>query len=206
METAPYVIGIAGPSGAGKSALTRCLCRRLPAPAAILPMDAYYHDLAGLPTAARATANFDHPEALDHRLLAQHLGCLARGVGVARPVYEFATHTRAARAEPVAPAPFVVVEGLLALYWEEIRARIRTAVYVELSDAACLERRLARDTLERGRSASSIRDQYRRTVRPMREQFVQPTRAFAHVIVSGADPLEVSAERVLAHLAGPGRG
>ncbi len=200
-----HVLGIAGPSGSGKTALARLLCRRLPAPALVVPMDAYYRDLGRLEPAARARVNFDHPDALDCDLLLTHLERLVAGEPVARPIYEFATHTRAARTERLEPAAFLIVEGLLALYWEEIRRLLKTAVFVDLADELCLARRLARDTAERGRPADSVRAQYAETVRPMRERYVMPTRRFADLVVSGTEPLEASALRILTHLGAGGR-
>ncbi len=200
-----HVLGVAGPSGSGKTALAQVLCSRLPAPAVVVPMDAYYRDLGALDPAARARVNFDHPDALDRDFLLTHLDQLAAGEAVARPVYEFATHTRSPRTERVGPAAFLIVEGLLALYWEEIRRLLRTAVFVDLADDLCLARRLARDTAERGRPAESVRAQYAETVRPMRERYVMPTRCFADLIVSGAEPLEVSVLRILDHLGAGGR-
>ncbi len=200
-----HVLGIAGPSGSGKTALARVLCSHLPQPAVVVPMDAYYRDLRALDLAARARVNFDHPDALDRDLLLMHLERLAAGESVARPIYEFATHTRAPRTERVGPATFLIVEGLLVLYWEEVRRLLQTAVFVDLEDDLCLARRLARDTAERGRPAESVRAQYAETVRPMREQYVMPTRRFADLVVSGAEPLEASALRILVHLGVGGR-
>jgi uridine kinase len=164
-------------------------------------MDAYYRDLAALAPEVRLRVNFDHPDAVDHTLLLAHLTSLAAGEAVERPIYQFPSHTRAARGVRVTPAPLIIVEGLLALYWEEIRRLLRTAVFVSLADAICLERRLARDTAERGRSRESVLAQYVETVRPMRERYVMPTRGFAHLQLSGADPAEISAGRLLAYLA-----
>lgn len=200
MVSTAYLIGIGGPSGAGKSALAEYLCGRLPGAARVLPMDAYYRDLGDLPPEARLRVNFDHPDAVDYALLLSHLTSLVTGDPVERPVYQFPSHTRAAHGERIEPVPFVIVEGLLALHWEEIRRLLRTAVFVDLPDEVCLQRRLARDTVARGRSVDSVLAQYTGTVRPMRERHVMPTRAFAHLVVSGADPLPTSAARVLTHV------
>lgn len=200
MSTDAYLIGIGGPSGSGKSVLARAVCDLAPVRAAVVPMDAYYRDQGGLDPAARAAVNFDHPDALEHTLLAEHLRRLARGEGVDRPVYRFAGHRRARRTERIEPVPLVVLEGLLALHWTAIRLLLGTAVFVELDDATCLERRLRRDTALRGRSRESVLAQYAKTVRPMRERFVMPTRAFAHLVLSGADPPEASARRILARV------
>ncbi|MFA5026933.1 MAG: uridine kinase [Candidatus Methylomirabilota bacterium] len=197
MTIAPCLIGIGGPSGSGKSTLARYLAERLPDSALVLPIDAYYRDRGDLPRQARLGLNFDHPDAVDHELLLSHLLRLAAGEAVDRPVYRFASHTRAPQAERVGPAAFVLAEGLLALHWASVRRLWRLAVFVELPDGLCLERRLARDAAERGRSIASVLEQYAETVRPMRERYVMPTRAFADLVVSGIDPLEASARRIL---------
>lgn len=194
----PYLIGIAGPSGAGKTTLAQRLARELQAP--ILSLDAYYRSLDALPPAERERVNFDHPSALDHALLIEQLTALAAGRTIQVPVYDFATHTRTGETVPLAAPGFAIVEGLFALYWEEVRAQLATRVFVEAGDAVCFTRRLERDTRERGRSVESVQLQYRETVRPMAERYVLPTRAFADVVVGGTEALEDCAAAVLAHV------
>ena len=184
----PVVIAIAGISCSGKTTLASHLARVLPG-AAVLPLDAYYRDLSHLSPPQRAAVNFDAPEALDHPLLLDHIQCLARGVGVDRPVYSFKTHTRKETPLRQDPVSHLVVEGLFALYWPELRSLYHLAVFVDAPHALCLERRLERDAAERGRTPRSIRLQYERHVQPMGERYVIPTRPHADVVVSGeADP------------------
>lgn len=197
----PYVIGIAGPSCSGKTELARRLVKLFSATApAVVSLDAYYRDLSVLCPEERAQCNFDIPGALDRELLAEHLRTLAHGEGIDRPVYLFSTHTRSPRRERVEPGAFVIVEGLFALYWEEVRGLLDTKVFVALEDSVCLSRRLARDTRERGRSPESVFVQYTETVRPMNERYVLPTRRFADVVVSGGGTLEESSAAVMAHI------
>lgn len=196
----PYMIGIAGPSCSGKTELARRLARLLAATApAVISLDAYYRDLSALPPEERARCNFDVPEALDRGLLAAHLRALSQGEGVDRPVYLFSTHTRAPQTEPIEPGAFVIVEGLFALYWKEIRELFDTKVFVTAEDAVCLSRRLSRDTRERGRSPESVLAQYTEAVRPMNERYVLPTQRFADVVAPGEGPLEESSAAVMAH-------
>ncbi len=194
----PYLIGIAGPSCSGKSELSRYLARALGAE--VLALDSYYVELAHLPLEERARRNFDLPEALDHGLLAAQLAALAEGRTIEKPVYDFARHTRAPQVEIVHPGEFLIVEGLFALYWEEIRRLMGTRVFMEASDEVCLERRLERDIRERGRTRESVLEQYRTTVRPMAEQYILPTRGFADLVISGVEPLERTSAAVLAHI------
>jgi uridine kinase len=196
------MIGIAGPSCAGKTELARQLAARLQA--AILPLDGYYHDLSALPLAERAAFNFDDPAALDHELFVEHLRTLKEGREIRRPVYDFSIHARTGRFETVRPGGFLVAEGLFLLYWEDVRPLLQAKIYVDLGDAACLERRIVRDVRERGRTPDSVRRQYEETVRPMAESYVRPTRAYADLVMGGNDPLEVSVARIVALLPGAG--
>ncbi len=191
----PFLIGIAGPSCAGKSELARRLAERLAAQ--ILPLDCYYRDLSHLPMAERCRVNFDAPEALDERLLIRHVGLLAEGREIARPVYDFKQHVRTSELERVAPAEFVILEGLFTLHWEPIRRLLGIKIFVEAPHDVCLKRRLERDVRERGCTPESVVEQYERTVRPMADRYVWPTRAFADLVLSGMAPIEESVARVL---------
>lgn len=199
MSPVPLVIGLAGPSGAGKTTLARCLAAQLSG-ASILSLDSYYRDYARLSPGEKARFNFDAPEAMDHLLLAAHLGDLARGQAVEKPVYDFATHSRLARTEIFRPGNALIVEGLFALYWEEIRVLYDLSVFIDADDDLCLERRLARDLAERGRTRESVLEQYRTQVRPMAERHVRPTARFADVMVSGQAPVEEMASLLIARL------
>ena len=126
----------------------------------VLTLDAYYHDLSHLDPAVRERRNFDVPEALNHELLREQLLALAHGNAIDKPVYDFATHTCSPQSERVVPGDMVVVEGLFALYWEEIRDLFHTRVFVAINDQVCLSRRIERDTKERGRSRESVLSQY----------------------------------------------
>jgi uridine kinase len=180
-----FLARITGPSGAGKTELACRISRLLNAP--IFPLDSYYRDSAHMPLEDRARQNFDDPAALDHELLFEHLNSLLRGTAVGTPVYDFAHHVRAREVEVVEPCKIIILEGLFALHWANVRSLLGLKVYVTTDDAICFERRLARDVHERGRSAESVRRQYETTVRPMAEQYIYPTRAFADLVVSGTD-------------------
>jgi uridine kinase len=191
----PHLIGIAGPSCAGKTELARWLAARLSAP--ILNLDHYYRDAAELPLEERAKRNFDEPAALDHDLIVAHAAALARGESIAAPQYDFSTHTRTASQERIEPAPFMILEGLFALYWPELRALLRTRLFVIAPDEVCFARRLARDVVERGRTPESVRWQFDSTVRPMAHLHILPTQAHADLVLSGTDPIDALGARVL---------
>jgi uridine kinase len=197
----PYLIGIGGASCSGKTVLAREMVRRLGKDqAVIVPLDMYYIDLSELDQAARARHNFDAPEAMDWPLLTEQLELLAQGRAVDGPVYDFATHTRTQTTRRITPRAVMVVEGLLALHSARVRHLFGTKVFVRAPDAVCLARREERDLRERGRTLESVRAQYAATVRPMAEQYVLPTEAFADVVVDGEDDVKRSCEAVLAHM------
>ncbi len=201
-----YVIAIAGRSGAGKSELAGHLAQQLAGWAPVLlPLDAYYRDLAHFELAERNAYNFDHPDALDQELLIEHLNRLTSGLSIEMPVYDFAKHLRSPSRIRLEPGWVVIVEGLYALYWEEIRELTDLALFVEASDEACLQRRLARDTSSRGRTEEFVREQYDRAVRPMYEEYIRPTRRFADLVVRGEDPIEVSAAAIVDRIESAGR-
>ncbi|MGE5487309.1 MAG: uridine kinase [bacterium] len=202
----PHLIGIGGPSGSGKSLLAATLARRLSAP--VIALDSYYRDLSHLTLDERARVNFDEPAALEHELIAGHLAVLGRGGEICVPVYDFATHCRSDAVQRVQAGDFAIIEGLFALNWPEIRRLLGTAVYVDTPDEICFARRLERDMRERGRSEASVREQYAATVRPMAALHVLPTRSVADIVVSGLQPVSLSAEIVIAHALGrvPARG
>ena len=184
--TRPHLLAIAGASCAGKTTLAQSLADALGAgPNAIIPIDAYYRDRPGQDLAERAAANYDAPEAIDIVLLREHLDRLRDGCPVERPVYDFARHRRAAETASVRPAPFLLLEGLLALHWPEIRAMADTRIFIQVEEATALARRIARDSRERGRDEESVRQQWHATVWPGYRQWVAPTAHFANVTVDG---------------------
>lgn len=195
----PVILGIAGCSGSGKTTLAQELTRELSA--TFFQLDFYYRDLSHLPSEERARTNFDHPEILESDLLEQHVMELAAGRTIERPTYDFATHTRLRGAtQAITPAEFVLVEGIFALHYEDLRALYDFSVYVEAPDDLCFQRRLARDIRERGRTPESVERQYVDTVRPMAEQFVRPSARHAALVVDGTASLDWSVEQVLDQL------
>lgn len=197
-----YLIGIAGGSGAGKTTLAHALSVALDN-APVVPMDAYYRDLGYLDAAARGRCNFDTPEAFDWPPFAADIRALRRGDEIHRPSYDFVTHTRCHNPEIVVPKTYVIVEGRLVLHDAEIRTLLDTTVYVEADAATALHRRVTRDQHERGRRASDVRAQFSRYVQPMHERYVQPTARWATLRVTGTDRLDLSVQRVVAHLDAP---
>jgi uridine kinase len=190
------VVGIGGCSGSGKTSLARELATQLDA--MLFPLDLYYRDLSQFPLDARHKQNFDHPDSLESELFIEHIQGLAEGRVIQRPVYDFARHTRVADAfEAVAPARFVVVEGILALHYEKLWPLYDFSIYVDAPNEICLNRRIYRDMRERGRTEVSVRAQFESTARPMAEKYVLPSQARATMTVSGTEALDWSIEQVL---------
>lgn len=194
----PYFIGVAGPSCAGKSFLAEHLAEKLDA--VLFHLDSYYRELDHLSLVQRAHYNFDSPEALDSALLLQHAHQLYNGETIERPVYDFTTHTRTGETRELAPHPFIIVEGLFALYWEPLRKCLGTKVFVDLGEEICLERRIERDIRERGRTRESVLEQYHTTVVPMARQYLYPTRIHADIVVTGNDDIAREVNAVLRHV------
>lgn len=196
------MIGIAGHSGSGKTTLARYLSQQLVgSDDAVLSLDAYYRDRGRGRADAGAPPDVDAPGALDLELLANHLGRLACGRVIDRPEYDFHTHTRRSATVRVVPTHTIIIEGRLAFHRADVRAHFATLVFVNADEDTCLERRLRRDTRERGRTASAVRRQWDLTVQPMFTRYVEPTRRYAHLVVDGTQPIEAMAHAVLDHVA-----
>ena len=190
------MLGIAGWSGSGKTTLAAELARQLDA--TLFPLDLYYRDLSQFPLDSRHKRNFDHPDSLESELIVEHVRALANGKTIQRPVYDFKTHSRVAGAfDTVTPAGVVIVEGILALHYAELRPLYTFSIYVNAPHDVCLARRIHRDMRERGRTEESVREQFEATARPMADLYVTPSAARASVIVEGTDALDWSVEQIL---------
>jgi len=190
-------VGIAGASGSGKTTLALELARELNG--TYFPIDNYYRDLSHLPFSQRVLQNFDDPALIESSLLAEHVAALSRGEMIERPLYDFSTHTRVrGRSELVRGSDFVLVEGLFALHYPELLPLYQFRLYVDTPDEICFERRMRRDTTERGRTPESVRVQYETTVRPSSLRYVRPSAADADLLVDGTASLDWKVEQVLA--------
>ncbi len=182
--TKPFLLGVAGGSGSGKTTVAERLTGLIGEPdLALVRLDAYYRDRNHLPFDERAAINYDHPDAFDWPLLLDHVDALLDGLEVQVPVYDFATYERLPERVTVAPARVVVVEGILVLYEPELRERFDLRVFVDTDADVRFIRRLERDIAERQRSVESVVEQYLATVRPSHDQFIEPSKRHADVIV-----------------------
>ncbi len=179
----PLVIGLAGGTGSGKTTVAQAIVRAAAGRVAILPQDAYYRSQPDLPFEARALTNYDEPSAFDTELLVEQIDALCDALPVERPVYDFERHERSTETVRVEPRAVLVVEGILVLHEPVLRERMTLKVFVDAPPDERFIRRLERDVAERGRSAASVIAQYRRTVKPMHDLFVEPTKQHADLIV-----------------------
>ena len=189
MDQPPRFIGICGGSGSGKSTLAQAVVQASPIPATLISLDAYYRTKVDFPSVIRG--NFDHPDALDAPLLAQHLHALRAGNTIQLPHYDFTCHDRSQLTHAVAPTPLIILDGILLFALPSVLNHLDVSIFVDTPADIRLARRLQRDTQERGRSLDNVLEQYFATVRPMHECYVEPYRQQADVVVSGVGELEV---------------
>ncbi len=196
----PLMIAITGASGSGKTTLCRELARALDG--LHFSLDHYYRDLSHLPVEQRAASNFDDPAMLETDLLTEHLASISRGEAIKRPIYDFNTHSRVhGQTETIGPRAVILVEGLFAYSYAEIRPYFHFSIFVDAPDSLCFDRRLRRDVEERGRTPESVRQQYENTVRPCGLAFVRPLADLMDLVIDGSDALDYKVEAVVAALA-----
>jgi uridine kinase len=178
------LIGICGASGSGKTLVAHSIYQHLGSDRVVLIQeDAYYKDLAAIPLQERTMRNFDHPDAFDHALLLVQIRALLAGRSIAHPVYDYKTHTRTTDVRPVGPHEIIVLEGILIMHQAELRGLMDIKVFIDTPADICFIRRLQRDMTERGREVGSVIEQYLHTVRPMYQQFVEPAKQYADIII-----------------------
>ena len=197
----PLVIGIAGGTGSGKTTVANVILTRVGAHhITYLPHDAYYKDLMDLPVVQRDQINFDHPNSLDTHLLVQHTRELRNWHTIDLPVYDFKTHTRTGRTLKVQPQSVIIVEGILIFAEPELRPLFDVKIFVDTDPDIRFIRRLQRDIAERGRTTESVIQQYLSTVRPMHQEFVEPSKRYADVIIPEGGLNTVAMDLVVARI------
>ncbi|HCZ0973130.1 TPA: uridine kinase [Staphylococcus aureus] len=181
---ATTIIGIAGGSGSGKTTVTNEIMKNLEGHSvALLAQDYYYKDQKHLTFDERLETNYDHPFAFDNDLLIENLKDLKNGKAVEVPTYDYASHTRSDITIDFKPKDVIIVEGIFALENKVLRDMMDVKIYVDTDADLRILRRLTRDTKERGRSMDSVINQYLSVVRPMHDQFIEPTKKYADIII-----------------------
>jgi uridine kinase len=178
------LIGIAGGSGSGKTLVAQKIIEEIGSRDVILiEQDSYYKDLSHLPPAERAAQNFDHPDAIDGDLFIQQVKDIIQGKPVEQPIYDFTTHTRKEETKRIDQHHIIVLEGILILFSQRLRALMDIKIFVDTDSDIRLLRRIKRDVAERGRTIKSVLAQYENSVRPMHLQFVEPSKRYADIII-----------------------
>ncbi len=183
MNCSPFVIGVAGGTGSGKTTLATKLRQAIAGDAIILSHDFYYRANVDIPFEERIKLNYDHPNSFDTDLMIEDIKKLKNGQAIERPQYSFVTYTRMSDTIHVEPTPVVIVEGILIFENKELLDLMDIKVFVDTDTDIRLIRRLTRDVKERGRSLDSVIAQYLSTVKPMHEQFVEPSKKHADIII-----------------------
>lgn len=178
------IIGIAGGTGSGKTTVVRKIVESLPKDSvAVIPQDSYYNDQSDMPLEERKKTNFDHPDAFDWTLFGQQIAELRHGRAIEQPTYSYLVCTRLPETIHVEPKEVIIVEGIMSLYDKGLRDLMDLKVFVETSPDERLLRVITRDTVERGHPLGMLIDKYRNVLKPMHDQFIEPTKQFADIIV-----------------------
>lgn len=180
----PIFIGITGGSGSGKTTVVNKIKSEIPSKSmTVIEQDSYYKDQSHLTYEERCKTNYDHPFAFDSDLLIKHLIDLREGKSIQKPLYDYEIHNRKKETMTVEPTEIIVLEGILIFYDKRIRDFLDIKIFVDTASDIRLVRRIVRDMNERSRSIDSILIQYMETVRPAHEQFIEPTKKYADIII-----------------------
>lgn len=180
----PILIGICGGTGSGKSTVAKAIFESLPEKnIAIIEQDAYYRDQSHLAMEERVKTNYDHPLAFDTELLVKHMTDLLQGQSIEKPSYNFSEHTRENKTTKIDPKDIIILEGIMILEEKNLRDLMDIKIFVDTDADVRIIRRIVRDIQERGRTLDSVINQYLHTVKPAHEQFIEPTKKFADLII-----------------------
>ena len=178
------IIGIAGGTGSGKTTVVRKIIESLPqGEVVLLPQDSYYKDSSHVPDDQKQNINFDHPDAFDWPLLSRQVALLRQGKAIEQPTYSYLTCSRLPETIHIEPREVIIIEGILALCDPQLRAMMDLKVYVDTDPDERLIRVIQRDTVERGRTTQMVIDRYLDVLKPMHEEFIEPTKRYADLIV-----------------------
>ena len=180
------ILGIAGGTGSGKTFIVDNLLSIYNSNNInVINLDSYYKDLSHMGYQDRVKQNFDHPDSIDIDLIISHLKQISDGNNIDIPIYDFSNHVRLETTKTISQSNVIIVEGIFALHYMQLRKLYTLNVFIEASEDIRFQRRLSRDTKERGRTIGSIKDQFESTVLPMHEKFIGPSKQFADLIIDG---------------------
>ena len=195
------IIGITGGSGSGKSSVARKVLSYYGSEkCAIIEVDSYYKDLKHLTMQEREKTNFDHPDSIDFDLMVNHLEKILEGTEIHVPVYDYKTHTRTALTKNIKSQNIIIIEGLFSLFKQRIRDFMNIRVFVETDNKTRLARRIKRDMKYRKRTYESIIVQYNNNVKPMYDNYIEPSKKFCNLIIEGGVKNTVAMEQLIAKI------
>ena len=178
------IIGIAGGTGSGKTTVVKKIVEALPPHfVAVVPLDSYYNDTTHMTEEERRAINFDHPDAFDWRLLVHQVKQLRKGEAVEQPTYSYLKCNREKETVHVEPKPVIIIEGIMTLLNKQLREMMDLKIFVDTDSDERLIRNIQRDCVERGRTVEMVIDRYQKVLKPMHEQFIEPTKKFADLII-----------------------
>ena len=178
------IIGIAGGTGSGKTTVVRKIVASLPPYyVAVMPLDSYYNDTSHLTEEQRRQINFDHPSAFDWKLLEKHVNALREGHAIEQPTYSYLKCNREETTVHVEPKPVIIIEGIMSLIDKRLRDLMDLKIFVDTDPDERLIRNIQRDVVERGRTVDMVVDRYLNVLKPMHEQFIEPTKRYADIII-----------------------
>ncbi|MCQ2975574.1 MAG: uridine kinase [Bacteroidales bacterium] len=178
------IIGIAGGTGSGKTTVVKKIAETLPPDhVAVIPLDSYYNDTTNLTDEERRNINFDHPDAFDWDLLLKHIQLLRQGIAVEQPTYSYLISNRLPETIHIEPKQVMIIEGIMTLLMKKLRDLMDLKIFVDTDSDERLIRIIKRDILERGRTADMVMDRYIDVLKPMHQQFIEPTKRFADIII-----------------------
>lgn len=178
------IIGVAGGTGSGKTTVVKKIVEALPPHyVAVVPLDSYYNDTSDMTDAERKAINFDHPDAFDWELLNKHVRQLKAGEAVEQPTYSYILSNRLPETVHVEPKPVILIEGIMTLVNKELRDMMDIRIFVDTDSDERLIRNIQRDVVERGRTVDMVIDRYLEVLKPMHEQFIEPSKKYADIII-----------------------
>lgn len=195
------IIGIAGGTGSGKTTIVKKIVDALPeGSVAVIPQDSYYNDQSHLPIDVRKKTNFDHPRAFDWTLFAQQIRQLKEGNSIEQPTYSYLVCTRLPETVHVEPKEVIIIEGIMSLYDKDLREQMDLKVFVDVPADERLLRVIERDIAERGHPLDMLIDKYRNVLKPMHDEFIEPTRQYADMVITNCGDITGELQRLQSYI------
>ena len=195
------IIGVFGGTGSGKTTIVNQIVSDFNASdIQVISQDAYYKDNSSITYEARCLLNFDHPEAIDFELLYEHLSALKNGENIQQPIYDFKTHNRTYKTLQISPKKILILEGILIMNYPKLRSLLDLKVFIETNSDMRMERRVNRDITERGRTPKEVMDRYLNTLKPMHDQFIEPMKMHADVIVENHENTSINLDKLISKI------